>query len=151
MATPYEGIAARLNFSKPGRAACKAWPKQKLEDGRSVGEHLEALEERPAFQVAFRGDWFVELQGVVAASDIESIAAQVAGLAAAAAAKGAHAEWARFPWRARPSRVRYGTASGRSSSRPSPRLARPGRLPLHPEGAARGGEEARAPTTESTR
>ncbi|OJH33760.1 hypothetical protein [Cystobacter ferrugineus] len=97
MANPYEGIAARLNFSKPGRSACKAWPKQKLEDGQSVGEILESLKERPAFQVAARSDWFVELQGVVAASDSDSIAAQVAALAAAAAARGAHAEWARFP------------------------------------------------------
>ncbi|WP_257448954.1 hypothetical protein [Archangium lipolyticum] len=97
MGKQYEGIAARLNFTTPGRSARKAWPKLKLGDGQSVEEILEALKERPAFEVAASSDWFVELQGVVAASDIDSIAAQVAGLASAAAAKGAHAEWARFP------------------------------------------------------
>jgi hypothetical protein len=97
MANSFEGIAARLNFTQPGRAARKAWPKLKLEDGQSVGELLEALKERPAFTVSAYSDWFVELQGVVEASDIDSVAAQVAGLASAAAAKGAHAEWARFP------------------------------------------------------
>ncbi|WPB80731.1 hypothetical protein KYC5002_16545 [Archangium violaceum] len=97
MATQYKGIAARLNFTGPGRAARKAWPKVKLENGRSVAELLEALKERPAFEVASSSGWFVELQGVVAASDLDSIATQVAGLAAAAAAKGAHAEWAHFP------------------------------------------------------
>jgi uncharacterized protein with PIN domain len=97
MANRYVGIAARLNFTQPGRSARKAWPKLKLEDGQSVGELLEALKERPAFEVATLSDWFVELQGVVAASDLDSIATQVAGLASAAATKGAHAEWAHFP------------------------------------------------------
>lgn len=97
MANQSEGIAARLNFTKPGRSARTAWPKLKLEDGRSVAEILEILKERPGFEVSASSDWFVELRGVVAAEDMDSIAAQVAGLASTAAAKGAHAEWARFP------------------------------------------------------
>lgn len=97
MAIRFEGIAARLNFTQPGRAARKAWPKLKLEEGPSVGECLEALKERPAFTVDATSDWLVELRGVVAAEEADAVAAQVAGLASAAAAKGAHAEWARFP------------------------------------------------------
>jgi hypothetical protein len=97
MTHPSEAIAARLNFTRPGQSALKAWRKRKLEDGQSVEECLEALKERPAFEVTFSSYWFVELRGAVAADDIESIAAQVAGLASAAAATGAHAEWARFP------------------------------------------------------
>lgn len=96
MATGYEGIAARLNFTQPGRAARKAWPKSKLEAGQPVAEVLEALKERPGFAVDDTGDWLVELRGVVA-GDVDAVAAQVASLAQAAAAKGAHAEWARFP------------------------------------------------------
>jgi hypothetical protein len=97
MANRYEGIAARLNFTPNGRAALKAWLKLKLAEGPSAGELFEAFKERPGFTVDTTGGWLVELQGVVAPGDSDAVAAQVEAFAAAAATKGAHAEWARFP------------------------------------------------------
>ncbi len=100
METSRQGIAARLNFTKGGRAA--SWRRANLPAGaggkRTVAAALEALAARPGFEVsgAASGD-LVELRGTAEAEALASVTAEVEALVASAGATGAHAELAVFP------------------------------------------------------